>query len=104
MNPTEFCYWLQGYFELREGNSALTEGQTEIIKDHLQLVFKKDTPDRNQTTHSNLPSPTKRGGPYPHPLGPEQDNEFGHMRFCSGADKVKSPLRDIPNWEREAVK
>lgn len=39
MKSTEFCYWLQGFFELSETNS-LSERQTEIIKNHLKLVFK----------------------------------------------------------------
>ena len=39
MKSTEFAYWLQGFFELSETNS-LSERQTEIIKNHLKLVFK----------------------------------------------------------------
>ena len=43
MKPTEFCYWLQGYFELREDASpALTANQTAVIIKHLQLVFKHE--------------------------------------------------------------
>ena len=38
MKSTEFAYWLQGFFELSETNS-LSERQTEIIKNHLKLVF-----------------------------------------------------------------
>ena len=38
MKSTEFIYWLQGFFELSESN-ALTEKQTQIIKNHLKLVF-----------------------------------------------------------------
>jgi hypothetical protein len=101
MTPEQFVYWLQGYFELREGNSALTEGQTQIIKDHLQLVFKKETPDRNQTTQSNFPPrPWVRGAQYPNWLGSSWDTGWGRtIDEHSGADKVKSPLGDIPNWE-----
>lgn len=44
MTPTEFCYWLQGYFELssKEEEPAehkLTPQQVESIKNHLNLVF-----------------------------------------------------------------
>jgi len=38
MHKHEFCYWLQGYFELREGNEHLTDSQIECIKKHIKLV------------------------------------------------------------------
>jgi hypothetical protein len=57
MKATEFCYWLQGYFEISDafseagltnddGSVVPPEGisplQTEIIRRHLALVFKHD--------------------------------------------------------------
>ena len=45
MNAQEFCYFLQGVFEIADLKS-LDETQTQIVKDHLQLVFNKITPDR----------------------------------------------------------
>ena len=51
MNSQEFCYWLQGFFELSEGKK-LTPKQVKIIKDHLALVFTKITPDRTLTVKS----------------------------------------------------
>lgn len=44
----EFCYWLKGYFELSDSNT-LSPQQVQTIKDHLNLVFTKVTPDRNIT-------------------------------------------------------
>ncbi len=47
MTPEQFCYWLQGFFELkktidhRDGASAET---MKMIEDHLNTVFKKVTP------------------------------------------------------------
>lgn len=43
MKATEFCYWLQGMFEL-SGNSLQTINaeQLEIIKKHLNMVFIHD--------------------------------------------------------------
>ena len=38
MTSVQFSFWLQGFFELSETNS-LSERQTEIIKNHLKLVF-----------------------------------------------------------------
>ena len=38
MKSVEFCYWVQGMFELTD-TKELNEQQTEMIKKHLQLVF-----------------------------------------------------------------
>lgn len=49
MTPQEFCYWLQGYFELSRAipnDGKLYESQIKMIHEHLQLVFKKIT-DKN---------------------------------------------------------
>ncbi len=38
MTPQSFCYWLQGLLEI--GNpKKLDKEQTQMIKDHLNLVF-----------------------------------------------------------------
>lgn len=39
MSPENFVYWLQGYFELAEPTTGLTDTQTQAIKNHLALVF-----------------------------------------------------------------
>ena len=46
MSPRDFCYWLQGAFEIA-GLEGLTAAQVSVIKNHLNLVFKHeiDTPD-----------------------------------------------------------
>ena len=41
MNTIDFCYWLQGFFEI-SGAKELTEEQTEIVKNHLNLAFKHE--------------------------------------------------------------
>lgn len=38
MTSVQFCYWLQGVFEVAELNS-LNYKQTQMIKDHLNMVF-----------------------------------------------------------------
>ena len=43
MNTQDFCYWLQGYFELSQIDEGLSTEQVVVIKEHLQLVFKKET-------------------------------------------------------------
>lgn len=47
MTPENFCYWLQGCLEISNPRS-LNELETQIIKDHLALVFKKETPVRHK--------------------------------------------------------
>ncbi|WP_155914740.1 hypothetical protein [Asticcacaulis sp. AC460] len=41
MKATEFCYWLQGMFELSKP-SELNAEQTELIRQHLAMVFVHD--------------------------------------------------------------
>jgi hypothetical protein len=48
MTSQDFAYWLHGFFEISDSNK-LTEKQVQIIKDHLDLVFKKVTPDYTDT-------------------------------------------------------
>lgn len=45
MNELSFAYWLKGFFEItNEDGQQLSAQQVQIIKDHLDLVFKKETP------------------------------------------------------------
>lgn len=41
MTSRDFCFWLQGHFEIAEPRQ-LNEKQTEMIKRHLALVFKHE--------------------------------------------------------------
>lgn len=43
MDAVEFCRWLQGFCELQEDNTPPTEKQWLLIKQHLQLVYNKET-------------------------------------------------------------
>ena len=42
MKSENFVYWLQGFFELTD-TEELTKEQVKMIKEHLQLVFDKQT-------------------------------------------------------------
>lgn len=43
MQSRDFCYWLQGYFEITEDKkTGLSTDQTDMIKRHLALVFKHE--------------------------------------------------------------
>jgi len=39
MKSRDFCYWLQGFFELNEGKVELSATQVAHIRDHLNMVF-----------------------------------------------------------------
>jgi hypothetical protein len=61
MTGDQFVFWLQGYLELSQhlnGPKDLNERQVEEIKNHLNLVLTKVTPNLpNQLTlFPNLPS------------------------------------------------
>ena len=45
MTEKEFVIWLHGFFKISNAKT-LDENQVAIIKDHLALFFKKETPDR----------------------------------------------------------
>jgi len=66
MYSHDFCYWLQGYFEI-SGTKMISEEQAEIIQNHLNLVFKHEIDpsypgdqDEKQNIHDGKPiwSPT----------------------------------------------
>lgn len=45
MTSRDFCYWLQGYFEIREADGVSVEPtpeMLEVIRKHLALVFKHE--------------------------------------------------------------
>ena len=45
MDALSFAFWLNGFFELSDA-TQLDSKQTQIIRDHLDLVFTKVTPNR----------------------------------------------------------
>ncbi len=47
MTPEQFTFWLQGFLEI-ENPLELNATQTQIIKDHIALVFNKETPERQK--------------------------------------------------------
>jgi hypothetical protein len=45
MQARDFCYWLQGFFEITEADghkTNLRDTQVDIIKRHLTMVFAHD--------------------------------------------------------------
>ncbi len=46
MTPENFIYWLQGYIEIANPET-MSKTEIQIIKNHLNLVLKKETPEVN---------------------------------------------------------
>ena len=57
MTPENFVYWLQGFLEI-EDPKTINEQQVQIIKDHVALVLKKETPNRFYLQNDNMPKIT----------------------------------------------
>lgn len=70
MTSRDFCYWLQGFFELREYDamkgSGLNQDHVDMIKKHLSLVFKHeiDPSFPNQDELNAIHNPTGTGAVY----------------------------------------
>lgn len=64
MTAEQFVYWLQGAFEVG-GLTSLGYTETQVVKDHLALVLKKETPTRVvgpvTSTPAPLPAPVTPG-------------------------------------------
>lgn len=60
MRDSEFCYWLNGYVELTNGQRP-DETQWLVIMDHLKSVFQKETPQRFPVQPSKEPEYCKVG-------------------------------------------
>lgn len=58
MTSRDFCYWLQGYFEIEQSGTSrpnLTEKQVETIRNHLSMVFKHEIdPSMGPQTHQDV--------------------------------------------------
>ena len=54
MTPEQFCFWLQGLFELSPDLKKLSAIQTQMIRDHLHYVFQ----GKETTIFQSTPSVT----------------------------------------------
>jgi hypothetical protein len=96
MTAEQFTYWLQGFMEICDPET-LDERQTQIIKDHLKLVFDKQTPD------VSLPM-IQREEPFritPYQITCDDNNNFPDLMttpVCSTTTITTTPLDlDIQN-------
>jgi hypothetical protein len=107
MTAEQFIYWLQGFMEI-SNPVKLSEKETQIIKDHLKLVFDKKTPDRTitmpgTTTTPLAPMPTTpypkwqepHWQPNPFPITCDDNNNFPDLMttpLCSGTTITTTSL------------
>jgi hypothetical protein len=63
MNPRDFAYWLQGFFEVADTDDVKPE-QIRMIKAHLALVLTKVTPTMEELKEVPDKSPTDGWQPY----------------------------------------
>lgn len=64
MEPRDFCYWLQGWLEIQKP-TTITPEQVQEIKNHLDLVFKKVTPNLGGSPRLPFPFPPPVNEPEP---------------------------------------
>ncbi len=55
MNSVDFCFWLQGHFEISD-SCSITDKQVEIIKNHLNLVFKHEIDPLRESETTTKPN------------------------------------------------
>lgn len=65
MTSRDFCYWLQGFFEV-SGAKDMNEAQTEMVKRHLAMAFKHeiDPSYGDAKKQGELNQVHSGGGPY----------------------------------------
>lgn len=70
MTSREFCYWLQGFFELASAAQTLAPDQVDLVRKHLAMVFKHEIdpsyPEKEALDALHNPKPQGIG---PHPSG-----------------------------------
>lgn len=54
MTSRDFCYWLQGFFEVSQAKEV-TADQAQIIRNHLNMVFKHEIdPSHGDAAHQKV--------------------------------------------------
>jgi hypothetical protein len=88
MTTEQFVYWLQGFMEVANPKT-LDESQTQVIKDHLKLLFDKQTPDRDSEKSNpiiNIPPNI-----WPNQIEPDW---WGKNRIICGTDPYNGDIEN----------
>jgi hypothetical protein len=99
MTAEQFVYWLQGFMEVANPGT-INESETQVIKDHLKLVFDKQTPDRYPLGVPNsLPFIQPASPPY-EPGKPYWEIDPNRV-YCSPTElttiTTNTPICEIPS-------
>lgn len=90
MQSRDFCYWLQGFFELSDQSDEITAKQAIIIKRHLDLVFAHEL----RPTSRDKPAPAPRTRPSPPVPDPAVPAPMPAPRPRPAVDPVPTPYPD----------
>ena len=95
MEINQFVYWLQGALELNPEmlEKGMTPEQVKTIQDHLNLVFKKVTPDRFDKVEESRKTPYDLN-PYK-PADILSPNPISGDRYCTPSAGYTSPSSDV---------
>lgn len=74
MQSRDFCFWLQGFFELSGDTEAITAEQVALIRQHLELVMVHEIAPLAKETPTPRPVPM----PVPTPPAPAPDQDHEH--------------------------
>ena len=91
MTPQDFTNWLRGLIEIAQP-TKLNRKQTQIVKDHLQLVFKKETPLSDPVARERLNNLFNTKDPR------HMDDKRG-LPFLSSTDGITFHPNTIPYGE-----
>ena len=79
MTSRDFCFWLQGFFELSR-TTTLSENQVSMIERHLALVFQHEIDPsmgnakvQDKLNAAHAPPSAAPSGPFLNPLTDKQD-------------------------------
>jgi len=85
MNSRDFCFWLQGYFEISDAKT-MTDEQVEVLKNHLRLAFvhEIDPLRESQTPASVKELNNTHDGVVPSEVFPDGNGNIPSEIFPSG--------------------
>lgn len=73
MQSRDFCFWLQGFFELSDNTAPITAHQAALISRHLDLVFAHEGQALLREQPAKTPEPLPTPVPVRHPPEPSRE-------------------------------
>ncbi len=70
MQSRDFCFWLQGFFELSGDATTISAEQSAMIRRHLDMVFRHEIAPETpgvQARERSVPTPVPTAPPAPKP-------------------------------------